>query len=756
MVAWRYKIANISAIIMIAFLCGISIAGAVWGEGQGVTITGSLLFTVILAVLLLFAYNTVRDFSKLAFFVPFVLFLLNSAILASNYEHHRYFFLFVCLFICGISCLYTDFAQTLIYILLQTVAITIMYFLGFPVIDIPVGVYMPVDLPGIFFIFLSSCVFLLIITRTATAGLNKATNEANSFKTYLATTKDYLAMLDGANRIVYVSKPMSDLARIGNPAFTKGRPFVDLFPNRELKLFANRMLGRQTVYEENWEFTLQKQKRYFKAVSSVMAGGGSTREGTLVTLLDMTHLAERDEIAAMRDSLKIGLFFMDRDFCILDNYSRFLEEVLSEPELKGKPFTDILSASLTPPELDAIKDYLQMVFDRTFDADTLNEINPLHELQYIDPSGFKKIFNCTFLTVDMASGETVVLVTIYDITAKAELQERLIREERKRQEEMSSLFELIQVDPATFKAFQEDMEGEFRHIDKTLSDGAMANKDILVEVYQSVHAIKSNAVTLGLNNFGTKVHEVESEIKKLRDHDGDVPFDDMLHLTIEIERLVQEKEGFKLILEKINAFKVDGEARKPNENVFIESLSKAAYKAAADLEKKILFVSKDVDLEVLNKGPARVIKDVLIQLIRNSVAHGVELPDERLSGGKNETGTVQLSIKQSGKQIHVRLGDDGKGIDFEKVREKAVKMNLVKEDDAVNKNQLLKAMFSAGFSTADDEEGMHSGRGIGLNLVQERVRSAGGTIKLQTESGKGTVFNLFFPLENVKGMDKAS
>jgi len=85
-----------------------------------------------------------------------------------------------------------------------------------------------------------------------------------------------------------------------------------------------------------------------------------------------------------------------------------------------------------------------------------------------------------------------------------------------------------------------------------------------------------------------------------------------------------------------------------------------------------------------------------------------------------------------------------------------LRMKLIGEDEVGNKNQLLKAMFSPGFSTAEDEEGIHAGRGIGLNLVRDRVRDAKGTIKLQTEFGKGTVFNIVFPMGDAEAMGKAS
>ena len=471
---------------------------------------------------------------------------------------------------------------------------------------------------------------------------------------------------------------------------------------------------------------------------------------TVKSLLDTcTRIAvsERNEVTAMKDSLKIGIFFMNRDYVIQGNYSQFLEELLSGGDLRGKHFTDLLSASLSTNELDAVKDYLDMVFDRTFNAETLCEINPLHELHYVTPSGHRKIFHCEFLAAELEQEETVVLVTIYDITAKTELQERLAKEERKRHVEMSNLFELLQVDHSMFEAFQEDSKYEFGRIDDTLADSNMNNQEILVDVYQSIHSIKSNAVTLGLKTFGTKVHEVESEIKKLRDREGEVPFDDMLHLTFEIEKLVQEKEGFKLIIEKINSFKVKEEEHKSDETLLVESLCKTAERAAMDMEKKVRFVAADVDPEAVENGPRQVMKDILMQLVRNSVVHGIESPADRLIRGKNETGVIRLSVKTKGQNIHFKLGDDGRGIDYKKIAEKALLKNIIKAEDAENKEVLLKVLFSPGFSTANTES-VHAGRGIGLNLVQDRVKAVKGSISVQTELGKGTVFNIVFPLNH--------
>jgi two-component system chemotaxis sensor kinase CheA len=734
----HYRTANISAVAVVLFLGANAIFEAAHfhsGASEGATA-----FSMVLALLLLVPiFRSTRDYSKLAFFTPFVLLLFNIGLLI--WGGLNAYFLLICLCLCGISCLYANFPLTLTYTILQAIAVGVLFGLGYPV----AGPNASLDIALVSMaVFAFSCFVLLKLALAATVKLNRALDDGNSFRTFLATTANYLAMVNHSNKVIYVSKPLSDLAGVEDPELAGGRSFIDLFPGRDLKLLAADMLAQRNLYERDWEFVLDGQKRYFKAASNILTG---TSKGTLINLHDMTYLAERDEIAAMKDSLKIGLFFMNRDFIIQDNYSRYLEELISEKELYGKQFLEILSLSVTTKELDAIKDYFEMVFDRTFDQSTLDDINPLRELHYVGKKGDRKIFQCEFITVERGKGQTFILVTIYDITAKVELQQRLLEEETRRQEEMRSLFELIQVDPNVFNDFLGDAEYEFTRIDETLKNDHLSTHEALVEVYQSVHAIKSNAVILGLNTFGEKVHGLESKIKKLRESETEVPFDDMLHLTVEIEKIAQEKDGFKGIIEKINSFKVAGAGQKQNQYVLIESLSKTTSKASADMGKVIQFVANDIDSEAIDKGPRRVMKEVLMQLIRNSVVHGIETPEERVAKGKSETGVIKLSIKTNGKEIHVRLMDDGRGLDFAKISKKALGLKMIKPEDANNKGVLLNTIFSPGFSTADDE-GMHAGRGIGLNLVRDRVRDIKGTIKLQTEQNKGTVFNIFIPLDD--------
>jgi two-component system chemotaxis sensor kinase CheA len=456
---------------------------------------------------------------------------------------------------------------------------------------------------------------------------------------------------------------------------------------------------------------------------------------------------ERDEIAVMKDNLKVGLFLMDNEYHIQPAYSKALEDVLSLDELQGKKFSDILSSSITAKERDTLEDYFTMVLKRSFDAKMLEEINPISEFAYVSGiDGSEKILRSSFATVDRGSGGFFILGTLEDITAAKQLQKRLDEEELKREAEMRSLFEVVQVEPRVFSDFIEDTEYEFDRINDVLKNRKLSAHEVMIDIYQSVHAVKSNALILGLENFSGKLHDLESGIKTMRDKD-DVSFEEILHLTVELEKIMKEKDKFRETIEKIQAFKVGlGESRRQDRYVLVETLTKACEKASAALGKRAKFVVDELDGIVLEYGPRRVIKEVLTQLVRNSVYHGIESPEERKSRGKNTEGSIRLSIKYRDNKIHIKLADDGRGLDFGKIRKKAQSLNMIKDaDEPLSNSRLLQMIFAPGFSTAEEAD-LHAGRGIGLNLVKERIGDLHGSIKLQTEPGKGTVFNIFIPL----------
>jgi len=735
------KVANVFSILISVFLSAFFIIETrIDGTISEYGFTG-LVIAASLAIIFGMLRTSINHY-KLAFNVPVAILIFYTILMVISRWNNSHYFL-VCFTLCVISCLYSNFVRSVVFVILQNLFIGYLLLRGTPVSGN--GIPLLTALINWVICALGEAT-LLLITRSATVVLNKAIEQQHSFADLLATTENYVAMIDERNKVVYASKTLALMGSIEDSALVQGRPLIDLFPGRSLKLYAGKMLKQKEKYADDWEFSLNGQKRYFKAAAHALPGS----TGTLINLYDMTHLAERDEIAAMKDSMKIGLFFMDQNYVIQDHYSRYLEEMLSEEDLFGKLFTDIIAASVTSSELESIKDYFGMVIERSYDQEMLDDINPLNELYYVNArTGDRKVFQFSFATVER-HGEVFLLVTVYDITARVELQQRLAEEETKRQEEMASFFELVQVQPDVFNDFMEDMEFEFDSIDAVLKDDTISTHDVLIKVYQSIHAIKSNAVILGLNIFGNKVHNLESKIKKLRETEGAVPFEEMLNLAMEVEKISQEKEGFRDIINKLQSYS-SGDGKMQNVKVLTESLSRAVNKAAEDMEKQVKFIADDIEPEAIAKGPRRIMKEILMQLIRNAVVHGIEKPDVRKEKGKNETGVIGLSIKmtEDHSQIQLKLSDDGKGLDYNKISERAVANKIIKEQDAKNKDALLRAIFAPGFSTAATE-GLHAGRGIGLNLVKDRVKEVNGHIKLHSETDKGLVFYIFIPVPKEK------
>jgi len=738
------SIANFSSISIILFLSAAYIIETYISEVKVNYSIAGLVMIITLLVVSAIIRNSINHY-KMALNVPFVLLLFYTALMMLCNWHNSHYLL-ICIFLCAISCIYSNFYRTLVFMIIENIFVAVLLFRGAPISgDMPMFAIL---MNWVISLFCS--IIMLLLTRSATIVLDKALEHQNSFMDLLASTENFVAMIDEKNQVVYASKTLSELGGTPDPTLAQGRPLIDLFPGRSLKVQAGKLLKEKDDYGEDWEFSLNGQKRYFKAASHSLPGGG----GTLISLYDMTHLAERDEIAVMKDSMKIGLFFMDKNYIIQDHYSRYLEEMLSDTKLFGKLFTDIIYDSVSQNELEAIKDYFGMVLERTYDQDMLDEINPLNELHYVNKeTGDRKVFQFAFATVERGRGEVFLLVTVYDITTRVELQQRLAEEEARRQEEMQAVFELIQVKPDVFNDFMSDMEHEFDTIDKILKNEALSAHDALVKVYQSIHAIKSNAVILGLNVFGNKVHNLESKIKKLREMRGEVPFAEMLNLTVDIEKISKEKEGFRDIIGKLQSYadekgsETKSDSGNERQKVLIEALTKTADKVAEDLGKKIKFVANEIDAEAVEKGPRREMKEILMQLIRNSAVHGIETPEDRKAKGKSETGVVKLSIKMApdGKSIQMKLSDDGKGLDYKKIGERAVSRKLIKKEDIDNKDLLMKAIFSPGFSTAETE-GIHGGRGIGLNLVRDRLKEIKGSIKLKSEDNKGTLFLMVIPV----------
>lgn len=149
----------------------------------------------------------------------------------------------------------------------------------------------------------------------------------------------------------------------------------------------------------------------------------------------------------------------------------------------------------------------------------------------------------------------------------------------------------------------------------------------------------------------------------------------------------------------------------------------------------------------IDKAMVESLADPLLHMVRNSADHGIETIAERKLTSKPEEAVIRIQAEQQGSRILIRVSDDGKGIDPERVRRKAVERGLVKEEDShlMSRDEILKFIFRAGFSTADVVTET-SGRGVGMDVVRTNVMRLGGNIHLDSELGRGTIFTMQMPL----------
>jgi len=164
---------------------------------------------------------------------------------------------------------------------------------------------------------------------------------------------------------------------------------------------------------------------------------------------------------------------------------------------------------------------------------------------------------------------------------------------------------------------------------------------------------------------------------------------------------------------------------------------------AAKLGKKVEFVTRGAATE-LNKGLIERIVDPLTHLVRNSVDHGVEMPDRRTASGKNETGKLVLSAAHQGGNIVIEVSDDGGGLNRERILDKARQQGLP-VSDSMPDSDVWQLIFAPGFSTAEVVTDV-SGRGVGMGVVKRNITAMGGTVDIRSIPGTGTTIAISLPL----------
>ena len=308
-------------------------------------------------------------------------------------------------------------------------------------------------------------------------------------------------------------------------------------------------------------------------------------------------------------------------------------------------------------------------------------------------------------------------------------------------------------------------------------------------IWKNVHTVKSNSRFFGLKGISSKLHEEEikfsflkSEKKKITDEiifeicdsllaiieiisDYQSTAEEIFGLNtidtelketkfIEIEKLKNMDDKIKSLSKKIDLEEME-EVKDEWGNLFKSSLldllkgfDSLVNITSKELGKNISFKVGGDDIH-LKENILTKISDSIIHLLRNSIDHGIELPKTRKKVGKSQKGFIEIKCLMLDSSFQLSIKDDGKGIDGHLLGEKAIKENIISRDqfESMMDNERINLIFAEGFSSKVEANTV-SGRGLGMDIIHQNIKSLGGQIKIITKEGNGTEFVLTFPLNS--------
>jgi chemosensory pili system protein ChpA (sensor histidine kinase/response regulator) len=220
---------------------------------------------------------------------------------------------------------------------------------------------------------------------------------------------------------------------------------------------------------------------------------------------------------------------------------------------------------------------------------------------------------------------------------------------------------------------------------------------------------------------------------------------DLVNLQGNLDEITRQYETLLLQQSRVSSDLQEGlmRTRMVPFDALVPRLRRVLRQAASDTGKQVQLkvdgASGEMDRNVLDRMTAP-----LEHMLRNSMAHGLELPADRRKAKKAEEGTVRIAVQREGSEVVLKVSDDGQGMDKKAIRAKAIERGLIKADAVLTDDELFGMVLEAGFTTAETVSRL-SGRGVGMDVVYSEIRQLGGTLQIKSEEGKGTDFTIRLP-----------
>ena len=280
----------------------------------------------------------------------------------------------------------------------------------------------------------------------------------------------------------------------------------------------------------------------------------------------------------------------------------------------------------------------------------------------------------------------------------------LKKQMRRRKWEMEQMLSILKIDPALLRGFIVNSRKVLKSIsEKYETHSGTDFSELLTFTFQIIHNLKGNSIVIGLQILTDRFHRIEDAISKLKDSPK-VVGNDFLNILYEINEVDIIVGNMGDMLRKVaNIYnKFSGEEQTDTNYDLIDSLKRGLVKMSEDSGKAINFIfnnDKNLSIPKLIQDP---VKDIMIQLMRNSIAHGIEAPNVRIAKRKLIKGNITVAIDEddSGDEMIISYKDDGSGLNTVQIVEKAINKNIIPESDRdkMTEDQIIDLLFSDGFS----------------------------------------------------------
>jgi signal transduction histidine kinase len=464
-------------------------------------------------------------------------------------------------------------------------------------------------------------------------------------------------------------------------------------------------------------------------------------------------VAKKEQDTIM-DTVNEGLFIIhhvDGKFFIGEHQSESVKRIMGDYFVSGQKFIDVLSSYFSNEKMEEVVEYLKMISTKNVDDDMIRDLSPLErEEATVELDGEKtdKFLDFQFKRIEQSLQNSDFLVSIKDVTKEVEMENELREHKFKAEQESQMMLSMLHIGPALLQDFIESIELELSTIESVLRDEEY-HKDLanaIETIFRAVHSVKGNAALLDLGFLAEKAEEFENRLVSLRNNKN-LTWEYFLPIAYDLAGLQKVYSEMQELVERIRLFQHKGGDSTSALSVLPEALSKLAQKIATELDKKVKLVMTDIDFTGISNKYAYPLRDILVQLTRNAITHGIEKPDARIKSHKREYGTICLSLKLLDDTLCIDFRDDGSSFDLTAIRAKAVQMGKGLEEEVKEWSpaRLIKLTFEPAFSTTDKST-PHSGRGMGMDIIQQRVKKIGGHLSIHYALGKFTQFKFIFPM----------